>query len=201
MADNTNLNLNTAHPDKFFFTLGEIPSSQLLDPEGLNQLQRIIERSQNQNYFNLALRSIDLPGLSIGETKIETMFTSIAESTMVSEFDTLTTTIVLDNNWLLYKLLILWILLIKNPEGFNQFAMGETFDRTATTGILTIQDNFHKPVLSFEYYDLRPLSIPSLSMDYTTGGDEMTIDVTWSYSYFMPKTATGGDFDLTLYDN
>ena len=200
MADNTNLNLNSAHPDKFFLSLGEIPSAQLLDPAGLTLLQKITEGNQNQSYFNLSLRSLELPGLSIGETKVETMFTAVAEANMVPEYDVLTTTVVMDNNWLIYKMFLLWLMLIKNPEGFNQYGMSDTFDKTSTNAILTIKDNFKASVLSFEFYDLRPLSIPSIPLDYTTEGDEITLDITWSYTYFMPKTPSGENFDLTLYD-
>ena len=200
MADNTNLNLNTAHPDKFFLSLGNIPSAQLLDPEGLSTLQRIQEQTKNQSYFNLAVRSLELPGVSVGEAKIETMFTAVAETTMVTEYDVLTTTIVLDNNWLLYKMLLLWVFLIKNPENFNQYGSQETFEKTATTGILTINDNFHNSVMSFEFFDMRPLSIPSVGLDYTSEGEEITLDITWTYTYFMPRTPTGDAIDLTLYD-
>ena len=95
---------------------------------------------------------------------------------------------------------LLWIFLIRNPEGFNQFGMKDTFDKTSTTAILTIKDNFGASVLGFEFYELRPISVPSIPLDYTTEGDEITLDITWSYTYFMPKTPTGENINLTLYD-
>ena len=90
--------------------------------------------------------------------------------------------------------------LINNPEGYNQFAMGETFDRTAVQGILTVNDSFNDPVIEFDVYSIRPMIIPPIPFSYKNG-DEIVLNIEWSYTYYMPRTAGGERFDLLLPEN
>jgi len=198
MSDNTNLNLNPARKDKFFFALGDIPSSVLLTPKETTEIQKRVAQIEDKHFYNLALKSLVMPGISLGEVKINTMFSPIAETDMKYTFEPLTTEIKMDKDYLIYKLLILWMILIKQPDTFNQFGMKKTFDKTATTGILTILNNFSEPVISLEFYDLRPLSIPSIDLSYESEGEEITVNITWSYSYYMPRKATGLPYDTAL---
>lgn len=196
MSENTNLNLNAARPDAFFLRLGSIPSLQLLAPEDVSTDEAIRGIIADQEYFNLSLKGVEIPSIALGELKLGTTFSPLAETDMAYEFGPLTTQIRLDSNFLLYKMLILWIQMTKDPEKFNQYGMQKTFDITTTTGILTMVDNFKTPIISFEFYELRPLSLPSIPLTYTTLGEEIVMDVTWSYSYFMPKKSTGATYSL-----
>jgi len=198
MADNTNINLNPARQDKFFFALGDIPSTALLTASDLTSSQAIQMRIDDKNYYNLGLKGLQLPGLSIGELKIDTPFSPVSEVDMKYTYDTFSTTIKLDKDFLIYKMMILWMILIKQPDKFNQFGMLDTFDATATDGILTILNNFNEPVISFEFYELRPISIPSIPLTYESDGEEISIDITWAYTYFMPRTYSGEAYSTDL---
>jgi len=198
MSDNTNLNLNAARQDAYFFRLGEIPSLQLLTPEEITDADAIRVIIADQEYFNLSLKTAEIPSITLGEIKIDTMFSPIAETDMKYEFGTFTTQLKMDSKYMIYKMLLLWIQMIKPPDNFNQYWMKKTFDITSTTGILTIVDNFKTPILCLEFYEIRPLSLPPIPLSYTTNGEEMVMDVTWSYSYFMPKKTTGEAFSLLI---
>jgi hypothetical protein len=198
MSDNLDLNLNAARADKFYLVFGDIPSIQLLSPNEIELAQQIIIQKNDKDYFHMALKSVELPGISLGETKIETMLAPLAETDMKFTFEPLTTEIKLDSNYIVYKILLLWLFLTKQPEDFNQRGMYETFNRVAVSANLAITNNFGDTILNFEFYELRPLMLPSIPLTYNTEGEDMTITVTWSYSYFMPKTSTGQSFNLDI---
>lgn len=194
--DNPNLNLNAARPDKFFLRLGNIPSASLLTPSESTDLDKMKFKQDDKDFFHLALKTAQLPGIALGETKIETMFAPLADTDMKFTFDSFTTTLRMDSNYLLYKMLILWILLIKHPETGSQDGMGNTFENTAVTGSLNLLNNFNEVVLSIELYELRPLAIPTIDLDYANEGAELVLPIQWSYSYFLPKTGNGQDYSL-----
>jgi hypothetical protein len=198
MSDNLDLNLNAARADKFWLIFGNIPSIQLLSPDEMTLAESIINQNNDKDYFHMGLKSATLPGVSLGELKIDTMLTPLAETDMKFTFDTFTTEIKMDSNYIIYKIILLWIFLTKQPEDFNQYAMKETFERVAVSANLAITNNFGDTILNFEFYELRPLSIPTIPLSYNTDGEDMTMEITWSYSYFMPKTSTGRRFDLNI---
>lgn len=197
-ADNSNLNLNPARGDKFFLSFGNIPSLVLLSPEELTSFQADLLQTEEKNYFHLSVRSAELPSMSLGENRVDTMFGSVAETSLKYEFQNFTTEIRMDNNFLIYKMLVLWMFLMNDPEGFNQFASQKTFDKTTSTAILTIKDNFLNSVISFEFYDLRPIGLSSVPLSFINEGEEIVLSVTWQYTYFMPRKATGEAYSLVL---
>lgn len=204
MSANQEINLNRAHPDKFTFLLTHIPSSELLvSNKSENDLMRNL--IYDQNAFALSLLSVDLPGLSIGEAKIPTMLSPIAHVDMVNTYETLTTELRIDKHYIVYKLMILWMHLIKNPEEFTQFDAEEMFKRTTTTGTIVVRENIkdsveddYAPVMMFDFYDLRPINIPTLPLSYNNSGDEIGLSVTWTYSYSMPRLYNGDKFNINL---
>lgn len=197
-TDNINLNLNPARQDKFSLVFGNIPSAPLLSPADLTDFQGTQHVIDEKNYFHLSLRGAIIPSVSLGDLRVGTMFTPIAETDMNFTFEPLTTTILVDNNFIIHKLLLLWVYLIKRPDEFNQYPMKRTHNETAVTAILTRKDNFDASVLTYEFYELRPLGVPSIPLSYANEGDEVTIDVTWQYTYYMPRTVTGAEISLDL---
>jgi len=197
-TDNLNLNVNPARADKFYLTIGNIPSSILLTPKELTVFQTDQLINQEKNFFYLGIKSLELPGLSLSDEKIDTMFNSVAETNNKYTFDPLTTEIKIDDNFLIYKMLFLWLFLINRPDEFNQFASGETFEKTSVTAILTITDSFNNPTITFEFYDLRPIAIPNIPLSFTNEGEELTMNITWQYTYFMPRKINGDAYSLNI---
>jgi hypothetical protein len=204
MSAEFGLNLNRAHPDKFSLVLPNIPSSELLSDEE-TQEGRYKDLITDQNYFMLSLQGVELPGLSMGDLKVPTMLSPIAHVDMVYNYDPITTEIRVDKDFLVYKLMILWMHLIKNPEEFNQFKADETFRRTTTTGTIMLRENLRddlgkefEPVMSFDFYDFRPISVGAIPLSYSNPGDEITLTVNWTYSYFMPRKHNGDPYSVKL---
>lgn len=201
MAVNQNLNLNPARPDKFFMTFGDFPSIPLLTPEEATQAEKLKLSREDKDFFHIAIQSAKIPAISLGEVKTQTMFTPVADTDMNFTFDTLTVNMKMDENFILYKMLVLWMFLIKHPETASLHGMKETFDRTNVNAILTKTDNFNQPIISFEFYELRPLGIPTIDLDYNSEGEELIVPITYSYSYFLPKTSGGEDYKIFFEDD
>jgi hypothetical protein len=199
VSDNTDLNLNAARPDRFFLRFGIIPSLPLLSPPEASNLQKIILNQNDKEYFHLALKGVDMPGVSLEEIKIDTTYVPLADTTMKFTYEPLVTEIKLDSNYVVYKTLLFWLFLTKHPQLLSNWGSSiKNFQETTTQATLIITDNFKNPILSFDFYELRPLSLPTIPFSYKTEGEEMTMQVTWSYSYYLPKTAGGKDFNFSL---
>jgi hypothetical protein len=190
LLPNRSLNLNEARDDKFFLRLGNIPSAKLLTPTELGDIQKILAHGDDTEFFHLALSATNIPEVSLGELRYETMFTSVTDVDMKIKFGAFNTTITLDNEYLIYKMLVLWLFMIKNPEGFNQFDKSKTYKETSVSAELIVANNFNKPVMAFQFFDLRPLSIPSIPLNYRSDGAPLNLEIPWAYSYFMPRTSS-----------
>lgn len=198
LVPNNSLNLNSAREDKFFLRFGNIPSAKLLTPTELGAIEKILLHGDDKEFFHLALSTANIPEVSLGELRYDNRFASITDTDMKIKYGEFTTSITLDDNYLIYRMLILWIFMIKNPEGYNQFYKSITYEETVVTALLLVNDNFDNTVLTFEFFDLRPLRIPSINLTYVTEGAPLKVDITWSYSYFMPRTSDGKSISFQI---
>jgi len=206
MGDNSQLNLNRARSDKFSFILSDIPSSRLLLGDSISTMTSMeINREliYDHNIFYLSLQSVNLPGISLGDATVQTMFSPQVHTDMRYTFDSLTTEVRLDNNYIIYQLMVLWLMLIKNPEGFNQFNNLETFKKTTVRGTLIVRENIkegddYNPVMTFDFIDLRPISIPQIPLNFSDTGNEISMSIGWQYSYFLPRDVYGQPLNILL---
>jgi hypothetical protein len=204
MSSNQQLNLNRARLDKYTLVLSTIPSAILLSGSETEE-DMLKDMMDEDNTFRLSLQTVDLPGVSLGESKIQTTFSPVAHVDMSYTFDAFTTGMRVDSNYIVYKLMLLWLHLIKNPEGFNQYDNKGTFEKTAVNGSLIVRGNIkdsidsdYTPVMQVDFFDLRPISVPAIPFSYANEGDEISLNVTWIYSYFMPRKSNGDAISLIL---
>jgi hypothetical protein len=200
-GENTQININRARTDRFQLLLSDIPSSQLLFPDGADEMSNRMMQYNDKEYFALSLQSVEVPGLTLDGAKINTMFVPVAEKDMTLTYDSFTTEVRMDKRYRIYHLMVLWMMMIKNPEGFNQFAMKDTHDRTAVQATVIVKDPMTDGNLfQIDLFDVIPQSIPTLTLNYTTE-DEVTFPITWHYSYWMPRTASGQPISLLINPN
>ncbi len=198
IRENSSLNINPARADKFYLIFGDIPSLSMLAPNELSEINKILITNEDKNFFHLGIKGVTLPGISLDEMNVNTTHMNIKDISMKYNFENLTTSIKLDSNFFIYKMISLWMMLMNNPEGYNQYASLKTFEKTAVNAVLVAKDNFNNPVVSFEFYDLRPISLPSIPLSFDNEGDEIVLDVTWQYTYFMPKKIDGESYNLKI---
>lgn len=204
MADelNTGLNLNRARQDKFDFMLSDIPSSPLLPQSEFDDvLAETKQKVNDMEFFRLSLQSVELPEWNVGEQKLQTQFgVATSHSTNMHDFGTLTTTLRMDEGYTLYRMMWLWMMLINDPEKVNQMSSKQQANVTQVDSYLYVKDNFGKKKLGFRFHDLRPISLPSLSLDFASEGTEIEFPVTWMFSYYIPVKPDAQPYDITLSD-
>jgi hypothetical protein len=182
--ENSTLNLNASRSDKFIFVLSDIPSLSRISVDNDNELERNLENKEAYDNFMLGIHSVEIPGMNHTEQKISTPFSPISVGSMTVEFDALVTEIKIDANFFTYKVIHTWMNMIKNPFGFNETQINDTESNLYVDGTIMVNDNMdNRSILAFDFVDLHPISLPSLSMDYRTN-DEMTISVTWGYTSY-----------------
>lgn len=198
---NTALNLNRARTDKFYMLLSKIPSTPLLSQGETDFIKQSTNIHNNMEFVRLSLQSLEIPSYGTGEVRLSTQFgPATSHSTNMQDFDSLNTTFRMDENYTLYKLFWLWIMLMNDPEKANQFHSGGQANVTQIDGYVFVKNNFGKDVLAFRFFDLRPMTLPSLSLNYTDEGSEIDFGVTWMYSYFIPVKPDLQSYDVFLND-
>lgn len=197
----TGLNLNRARSDKYYMLLSRVPSSQLLIPDEQDILKQDMHTQNDMEFIRLALQSVELPGFGTGEIKLPTQLgPATSHTTNMHDFDSLTTTFRMDENYTLYKIFWLWIMLMNDPENVNQFNASKQADVTQVDGYVFVKNNFGKDVLAFRFFDLRPMTLPGLSLNFADEGTEIDFPVTWMYSYFIPVYPNLQSYDIFLKD-
>ena len=139
--ENTSLNLNSARNDKFTFVLSEIPSISIVNTNSEDEMERNLEHKEGYDNFMLSIGSVEIPGLSLGDQKIGTMFSGISVTDMTLEFDPLVTEIKIDANYYAYKLIHTWMTMIKNPFGFNDMKTQDAETKLYVDGSIMVNDN------------------------------------------------------------
>lgn len=189
--ENTSLNLNSIKNDRFSFVLSSIPSIDVVNSINENELERNIESKESYDNFLLGIMSVDLPSMDIPSTKVGTSFSPISVPTMEVEFGQLSTNIKMDSSFFIYKLLHTWMIMIKNPEGYNNKGIYDTSVDLFVDASLVINDTMeNKPILSFDMTDLRPSSLPPLNFDYRSD-EQIEMTVTWDFTTFELKNNRG----------
>jgi hypothetical protein len=199
---NEGLNLNRARLDKFELLLADIPSSPILPQKEFNDtIQQAKIAVNDMEFFRLSLQGVTLPEWTIGEQRLGTQFGApISHTTNQHDFSSLNTMMRMDENFILYKMLWLWMMLMNDPEKANQLNSKDQSFTTQVEAYLYVKDNFNKTVLAYRFFDLRPMTLPSIDLSYASEGQEIDFSVSWMYSYYIPVKSTSENYDIFLSD-
>lgn len=201
IIQNNEILLNEAHTNNFIFVLQRIPTSFLMskfsnDPkfkldgtiESITKsgIDVIKESNQDTQNFALFLQSVTLPDINVGTAKIETMFTDLKTVTGKIEFGNLTTNIIGDEYWFIYRLLLYWFYAGNNPEEFNKLNMKDYYKNFYVSAKLILLDNHKEKVLELEFRDIHPQNLGQVNLDYKDA-QKIIIPVSWIYSTITPS--------------
>lgn len=198
---NNELLINEAHNNNWIFVLERIPSSYLISKfmedtksplDGtlgsvVNGGIPYTQEAQNDTAnFALYLQSFTLPDLNLQTSPIDTSFATLNAITGKLEFGTLTTNIMCDENWFIYRMLVYWMYAASNPEEFNKLRGRAHYNNFYVGGHLILLDNHHEKILELEYRDLHPQNMGQQEMNYQNA-EKLVLPVTWIYSTFTPS--------------
>lgn len=201
MVRNNEILLNESHTNNFIFVLERIPTSFLFSKfsnlpnfnlDGTiqsitkNGMDYIREANQDTQNFALFLQSVTLPDINLVTATIETKFTDLKTVTGKIEFGTLTTNIIGDENWFIYRMLLYWFYAAQNPEEYNKLSQEEYYRNFYITATLILLDNHKQKVVELQFRDVHPQNLGQIDLNYREAG-KVIIPTTWIFSTITPS--------------
>jgi len=161
-------NTNLLQPTKYLLTFSRIPETQ---------------------YF---LQSVNIPGVSAGQTLINTPVHDYYAASNKMEFSNLSINFLLDEDLKSWQNIFYWMNSIGSPKSLEERkALQEiqtgTYGKKAyySDAILTILSNLNNPIIRIHFHNLFPVSLSDIQFDTKLSADDiMTGDATFVYSYF-----------------
>jgi hypothetical protein len=200
---NNEILINEALSNKYIFVLESIPTSYLIskftdadvqkivlemNQQGLQDLQRdiFIEKNQDLKNFLLYVQTIDMPEISVGYSTTGTKFIDIKHMDGKIEMGNLTMNVMVDENWMIYKMLYYWLLAAHNPQEYMKFGEVEYFKKFYVNGSLIILDNHYEQVFQVEFSNLHPASLGTVNLK-ETDAEKLILPVEWIHMGMTPS--------------
>lgn len=198
---NTEILINETHNNKYLFVLDRIPTSHLISkfssakaeyciasgmaPADLS-VERLRELNQDVHNFNLMLQSIEMPSLDLGYSVNPTQYVDIPHVEGKLTYGELTTSVKIDENWLVYDMLYYWFLAGHNPVEHMKYNEKTYANNFYVGGTLIILDNDMEKCKEFSFTDLHPVAMPSINLTDIEAAP-IIIPVTWIHTGFVPS--------------
>jgi hypothetical protein len=199
---NSEVIINEFHANNYAFILDNIPVSFLLSkfntaclqkslgasPEDyarFNDIEAFKEAHNDVRNMALFIKSLELPGVSITEQSLP--LSSITDQKFAGGklvFDTLTTTLQVDENFFIPRFFQYWLIAAANPEKTminNQSQYNKNF---YPDGHLILLDNNRDKTIEIKFNNVHPKSISSIKLG-NEGPDKAFITVQWLYSGYV----------------
>lgn len=198
---NSEVLVNEFHANNFAFVLDNMPVSFLLSkfnakcikaigpsPEDyarFNNLDAIKEANNDVRNLALFMNTIEIPGVSVGTTRIG--LASTADMQTVNgkmEFTELVTKIQVDENFFIPRFFYYWMIASANPEETMKYTQVQYTKAFYPDGHLILQDNNREKTIEIKFEGLHPKSVSSIQL-VNANPDKVFITVTWIYNSFV----------------
>ena len=164
--------MNFSLSNKFVFTF-----------EPRVQKDNIFDGKIDLKFLSSQISAINIPGISIG---VATQTTPILQLPQIGsgskQFNDLTMTFYIDEQWQTFKQIYEWFELVYNKE-----IIKKGIKEAEIVGNLMLTDNFMKPVLTIRFDNLFPFTYTDINLGTTVSeADVLSFDVTFKYdAYFL----------------
>lgn len=160
-------NTNYLQPSKFILSFNKIPDTQ---------------------YF---CQAINLPGLKLGMTTIETPFRTLPVAGTKMDYDTLDIRFNVNGDISSWMNLHDWMRSIGSPDGFSTRTNTGAPDglkgdlSSYSDATLVILSNLNNPIARFHFYNLVPVSLSSIDFDTTLSADDIVVgSASFQFDYY-----------------
>jgi len=134
-----------------------------------------------QKQFTIFIQGSLVPSISLNPVDIPFMGREIPMEGGGIEFGSWSTSFIIDEEWQSYLLIYNWMMSINN--GYNKF--GRMDHDYMSEGILTIMNNYEKPIIEFKFKDIWPTSLGEIELDYQEDANHIIANVEFAYNYFV----------------
>ena len=150
-----------------------------------NKFDFVLKRIPN---FTFLVQSVNLPGLSLLSTSINTPFSAVSIPGNQITFSSLTLSFIVDEDMQSWLELYNWIVQLSNPKGYNKVGTltGKPGSVTSTTSDATlfIKSNANNSNLRFDFVDVYPTELGEMNFTTTDNQEFVTSTVTFNYGYY-----------------
>jgi len=144
----------------------------------------------NIRHFLLTVFNVALPGVSLPAERLGNTFAAVNSRGLRLEFDPLQVSFIVDENFMNYNFMLLWLFAQKSPEEFAGIiddANYADYDWHSDL-ILHIYDNNGIERGSYTFYNAHPTALDTIDLNYQESAHRICT-VEFTYHFFKP---TGG---------
>ena len=150
-----------------------------------NKFDFVLKRIPN---FTFLVQSVNLPGLVLQSSSINTPFSAVSIPGNQITFGSLSLTFMVDEDMQAWYELYDWIVQLGNPKGYNKIGTltGKPGSVTSITSDATlfVKTNSNNPNFQFNFIDVYPTELGEMSFATTDNQEFITSTATFNYGYY-----------------
>jgi hypothetical protein len=150
-----------------------------------NKFEFVLGRIPNFTFF---VQGVNLPGLTLQSSSINTPFSAVSIPGNQITFGTLSLSFIVDEDMQSWYELYSWIFQLGNPKGYNKVGTltGQPGSVTSTTSdaTLILKSNANNPNFQFNFFDVYPTELGDMSFTTTDNQEFVTSTATFNYGYY-----------------
>jgi len=150
-----------------------------------NKFDFVLKRIPNFTYL---VQGVNLPGLSLQSSSINTPFSAVSIPGNQITFGTLSLTFLVDEDMQSWLELYNWITQLGNPKGYNKVGTltGKpgSINSTTSDATLFIKSNSNNPNLRFDFTDMYPTELGEMNFTTTDNQEFVTSTAVFNYGYY-----------------
>ena len=150
-----------------------------------NKFEFVLGRIPNFTFF---VQGVNLPGLTLQSSSINTPFSAVSLPGNQITFGTLSLSFIVDEDMQSWYELYSWIVQLGNPKGYNKVGTltGQPGSVISTTSdaTLILKSNANNPNFQFNFFDVYPTELGDMSFTTTDNQEFVTSTATFNYGYY-----------------
>jgi len=164
-------------------TLSTVPTNKSFLSN--NKFEFVLGRIPNFTFF---VQGVNLPGMSLQSSSINTPFSAVSIPGNQITFGTLSLSFIVDEDMQSWYELYNWIIQLGNPKGYNKVGTltGQPGSVTSTTSdaTLILKSNANNPNFQFNFFDVYPTELGDMSFTTTDNQEFVTSTATFNYGFY-----------------
>ena len=164
-------------------TLSTVPTNKSFLSN--NKFEFVLGRIPNFTFF---VQGVNLPGMSLQSSSINTPFSAVSIPGNQITFGTLSLSFIVDEDMQSWYELYNWIIQLGNPRGYNKVGTltGQPGSTTSTTSdaTLILKSNANNPNFQFNFFDVYPTELGDMSFSTTENQEFVTSTATFNYGFY-----------------
>jgi len=164
-------------------TLSTVPTNKSFLSN--NKFEFVLGRIPNFTFF---VQGVNLPGMSLQSSSINTPFSAVSIPGNQITFGTLSLSFIVDEDMQSWYELYSWIVQLGNPKGYNKIGnlTGQPGSTTSTTSdaTLILKSNANNPNFQFNFFDVYPTELGDMSFTTTDNQEFVTSTATFNYGFY-----------------